>query len=100
MVLPVSAPFHSRLLEPAAQVLQTARVDILLQRPQVTVINNVDVDTPTEPNEIKDALGRQAWHPVRWVETIEAMQAHGGPHTVACGPGRGLGGQGRGLERE
>src|SRR5690625_7286131 len=51
MVLPVSAPFHSRLLEPAAQVLQTALVDILLQRPQVTVINNVDVDTPTEPNE-------------------------------------------------
>lgn len=99
MVLPVSAPFHSRLLEPAAQVLQTALVDIPLQRPQVTVINNVDVDTPTEPNEIKDALVRQAWHPVRWVETIEAMQAHGVTHIVECGPGRVLSGLVRRIDR-
>src|SRR5690625_27275 len=99
IVLPVSAPFHSCLFEPAAQVLQTALVDIPLQRPQVTVINNVDVDTPTEPNEIKDALVRQAWHPVRWVETIEAMQAHGVTHIVECGPGRVLSGLVRRIDR-
>lgn len=99
LVLPVSAPFHSRLLEPAAQVLQAALADISLGQPQVTVINNVDVKSPDDPAQIKDALVRQAWHPVRWVETIEAMQARGVTHIVECGPGRVLSGLVRRIDR-
>jgi len=99
LVLPVSAPFHSRLLEPAAQVLQTALADISLQSPQVTVINNVDVQSPEDPAQIKDALVRQAWHPVRWVETIQAMKSRGVTHIVECGPGRVLSGLVRRIDR-
>lgn len=99
LVLPVSAPFHSRLLEPAAQTLQTALAEITLRTPQVTVINNVDVRSPSEPEQIKDALVRQAWHPVRWVETIQAMKAQGVTHVVECGPGRVLSGLVRRIDR-
>lgn len=99
LVLPVSAPFHSSLLEPAAQVLQAALADISLGQPQITVINNVDVESPDDPAQIKDALVRQAWHPVRWVETIQAMQARGVTHIVECGPGRVLSGLVRRIDR-
>ncbi|NLJ51153.1 MAG: ACP S-malonyltransferase [Alcaligenaceae bacterium] len=90
--LPVSAPFHSRLLEPAAQVLSGALAEIELQRPAMPVINNVDVNTADAPEEIVDALVRQAWHPVRWVETIRKMKEAGVTHVVECGPGKVLNG--------
>lgn len=90
--LPVSAPFHSRLLEPAAQVLAEALAEIELQRPAMPVINNVDVNTADMPEEIVDALVRQAWHPVRWVETIRKMKEMGVTHVVECGPGKVLNG--------
>ena len=90
--LPVSAPFHSRLLEPAAQVLSEALAEIELQRPAMPVINNVDVNTADMPEEIVDALVRQAWHPVRWVETIRKMKEMGVTHVVECGPGKVLNG--------
>ncbi len=86
--LPVSAPFHSSLLQPAAEVLRVAIDRITLSVPQVPVINNVDVASPAEPAAIADALVRQAWHPVRWVETIQAMKAQGVSHIVECGPGK------------
>src|SRR5699024_10804534 len=75
--LAASAPFHSRLLEPAAQVLEEALAGIELQRPAMPVINNVDVDTADAPDDIVDALVRQSWHPVRWVETIRKMKEDG-----------------------
>ena len=90
--LAVSAPFHSRLLEPAAQVLASALAEIELQRPAMPVINNVDVKTADAPEEIVDALVRQAWHPVRWVETIRKMKEEGVTHIVECGPGKVLSG--------
>lgn len=86
--LPVSAPFHSSLLQAAAEVLRVAIDRITLSVPQVPVINNVDVASPAEPAAIADALVRQAWHPVRWVETIQAMKAQGVSHIVECGPGK------------
>ena len=88
LVLPVSAPFHSSLLEPAAAVLAQALASVHVQTPVISVINNVDVAAPTDPEQIKDALVRQAWHPVRWVETIQAMKAQGVTHVVECGPGK------------
>lgn len=90
--LPVSAPFHSSLLLPAADVLAAALAETQLAEPKVPVINNVDVASPTDPAQIRDALVRQAWHPVRWVETVRAMKAQGVTHIVECGPGKVLAG--------
>jgi [acyl-carrier-protein] S-malonyltransferase len=90
--LPVSAPFHSSLLKPAAAVLQQALAKLSLKSPSIPVINNVDVQAPSDPAAIVDALIRQAWHPVRWVEVIQAMKARGVTHIVECGPGKVLAG--------
>ncbi|AWP76289.1 ACP S-malonyltransferase [Bordetella bronchiseptica] len=88
LLLPVSAPFHSSLLKPAAEVLQGALAGVAVSAPQVPVLNNVDVATPAEPAAIRDALVRQAWHPVRWVETLRAMKELGVTHVIECGPGK------------
>lgn len=88
LVLPVSAPFHSSLLEPAAAVLADALAGLNFTAPAFDVINNVDVAVVDNPAAIKDALVRQAWHAVRWVETIQKMQADGVTHIVECGPGK------------
>ena len=95
LMLPVSAPFHTSLLKPAADVLAVALADIVVAAPQVAVINNVDVASPDEPGAIRDALVRQAWHPVRWVETVKAMKAQGVTHLIECGPGQVLTGLGK-----
>lgn len=97
--LPVSAPFHSRLLEPAAAVLREALAGIDIQAPAVPLINNVDVAQPTAPEDIRDALVRQAWHPVRWVESVQAMAAGGVTHVVECGPGKVLSGLIKRIDR-
>jgi [acyl-carrier-protein] S-malonyltransferase len=90
--LPVSAPFHSSLLRPAADVLSNALAQVDVSAPKITVVNNVDVMAPTDPDAIRDALVRQAWHPVRWVETLRAMKEQGVTHVVECGPGKVLAG--------
>ncbi len=92
VALPVSAPFHSSLLRPAAVRLEQALAQIELKTPLIPLINNVDVASPVEPVAIKSALVRQAWHAVRWVETVHAMKAQGISHIVECGPGRVLSG--------
>jgi [acyl-carrier-protein] S-malonyltransferase len=88
LLLLVSAPFHSSLLEPAAAVLSRALAEVNVAAPAMPVLNNVDVATPSDPAAIRDALVRQAWHPVRWVETIQAMKARGITHIIECGPGK------------
>ncbi|MFV9473001.1 ACP S-malonyltransferase [Advenella sp. RU8] len=98
--LPVSAPFHSSLLKPAADVLEKALSAITIAMPSVDVINNVDVAVATTPEAIRDALVRQAWHPVRWVETIRAMKQQGVTHVVECGPGKVLSGLVKRIEPE
>ena len=100
VTLPVSAPFHSRLLEPAAAVLARALADVPLNTPAMPLINNVDVATPADPAAIRDALVRQAWHPVRWVETIQAMKQAGVTHLVECGPGKVLSGLVKRIDRD
>lgn len=92
LILPVSAPFHSSLLKPAADVLAGALAQVSLKSPSVPVINNVDVAQPADPDAIRDALVRQAWHPVRWVETLRLMKAQGVTHVIECGPGKVLAG--------
>jgi len=98
--LPVSAPFHSSLLRPAADVLAGALAQAAVAAPQVPVVNNVDVAAPTDPDAIRDALVRQAWHPVRWVETLRAMKAQGVTHVVECGPGKVLAGLTKRIDGE
>jgi len=90
--LPVSAPFHSSLMQPAAERLRAYLEGVELAAPAVPLINNVDVDTPQDPMAIKDALVRQAASAVRWVETIQRMAQSGVTHVVECGPGKILAG--------
>jgi [acyl-carrier-protein] S-malonyltransferase len=86
--LPVSAPFHSTLMQPAADRLKGHIQSVAMAVPQFSVINNVDVKAERDPTRIKDALVRQAASPVRWVETIRQMVESGATHIVECGPGR------------
>jgi [acyl-carrier-protein] S-malonyltransferase len=90
--LPVSAPFHSSLMQPAAERLQQYMHGMAFNAPRIPVINNVDVASYDDPARIKDALVRQAYHPVRWVETIKAFAAQGITHVAECGPGKVLAG--------
>ena len=90
--LPVSAPFHCALMKPAAERLRVALADVPLQAPTVPVINNIDVASPSGADDIRDALYRQAFGPVRWVDVIRAMQQRGVTHVVECGPGKVLAG--------
>lgn len=100
VMLPVSAPFHSSLLRPAAKVLEQALQDIDLREPSIPVINNVDVAMASDPADIRDALIRQAWNPVQWVQTIQAMKQQGVTHLVECGPGKVLTGLTRRIDRD
>lgn len=86
--LSVSAPFHSSLLRPASIRLANALAKIELARPNICVINNVDVESPVEPAAIVDALIRQAAAPVRWVETMQAIEQAGVKLVAECGPGK------------
>jgi [acyl-carrier-protein] S-malonyltransferase len=90
--LPVSAPFHSSLLQPASEKLKDYLTKIEFKAPTIPVINNVDVQILNDPSAIKDALVRQAAKPVRWQETIQAMAAQGITQVVECGPGKVLAG--------
>ncbi len=90
--LPVSAPFHSSLLQPASEKLKDYLTKIEFKAPTISVINNVDVQILNDPSAIKDALVRQAAKPVRWQETIQAMAAQGITQVVECGPGKVLAG--------
>jgi [acyl-carrier-protein] S-malonyltransferase len=90
--LPVSAPFHSSLMKPAAAKLKGYLEHVSLSSPQVAVVNNVDVAVLTEPRAIKESLVRQAASPVRWVETIQKMRAMGVTRVIECGPGKVLAG--------
>lgn len=98
VLLPVSAPFHSSLLKPAAERLKARMQEIEFREPQIAVLNNVDVATVADPAQIRDALARQACSPVRWVETIRAFAAQGVTHVVECGPGKVLAGLTKRIE--
>ncbi len=92
LLLPVSAPFHSSLMRPAADALRERLESVSIETPRIPVINNIDVAVETDTARIRDALVRQAAGPVRWVETVQALQARGVEAIVECGPGRVLAG--------
>lgn len=90
--LPVSAPFHSSLMKPAAERLREKLASVTIQVPRIPVVNNIDVAAPTDPAAIRDALVRQACGPVRWVELVQALRARGLSTLIECGPGKVLAG--------
>jgi [acyl-carrier-protein] S-malonyltransferase len=98
MPLPVSAPFHSSLMQPAADALAPYLDKVPVSAPAVPVINNVDVKTESDPKAIRNALVRQAASPVRWAETIRSMAEQGVTHVVECGPGKVLAGMVKRIE--
>jgi [acyl-carrier-protein] S-malonyltransferase len=92
LILPVSAPFHSSLMRPAADVLGARLKELSFAVPKIQVVNNVDVAIETDPEKIKDALIRQAYSPVRWVETVQKIASLGVTTMAECGPGKVLAG--------
>ena len=96
--LPVSAPFHSSLMRPAAERLKDRLATTAFAAPQIPLVNNIDVKIETEPAAIRDALYRQAFGPVRWVETVQAIRARGLSHIFECGPGKVLAGMIRRID--
>lgn len=98
VLLPVSAPFHSSLLAPAADRLADQLKSVTVRTPQIPVVNNVDVAVVDDPEGIKSSLARQACSPVRWVEVIRYMSASGIQHVAECGPGKVLAGLSRRIE--
>ncbi|MGE5866617.1 MAG: ACP S-malonyltransferase [Rhizobacter sp.] len=100
LLLSVSAPFHSSLMKPAAERLKERLQATAFATPAIPVINNIDVAVQTDAAAIRDALYRQAFGPVRWVETIQAIRARGISHVLECGPGKVLAGMVKRIEPE
>ena len=98
MLLPVSAPFHSSLLAPAAARLAGRLADVAFAVPSIPVVHNVDVGRHDDAAAIRDALARQAASPVRWTETLRFLVANGVTSVVECGPGRVLAGLARRVD--
>lgn len=100
VLLPVSAPFHCALMKPAAERLAERLAGVAIARPQIAVLNNVDVAVYDEPEKIRDALVRQAFSPVRWIETVQEMGRRGISQVIECGPGKVLAGMNKRIAKE
>jgi [acyl-carrier-protein] S-malonyltransferase len=100
LLLPVSAPFHSSLMKPAAEKLKARLEEIDIAALQIALVNNIDVALETDADRIRDALFRQAFGPVRWVECVQAIKARGITHLVECGPGKVLAGMAARIDAE
>ncbi len=98
--LPVSAPFHSSLMKPAAEKLKVHLETLTFNAPQIPVVNNIDVAVETDAAKIKNALYRQAFGPVRWVECIAAIKARHVNIVIECGPGKVLAGMCKRIDAE
>ena len=98
--LPVSAPFHCSLMKPAAERLKERLASVALQAPAIPVLNNIDVAVESDPARIRDALYRQAFGPVRWAESVQALRARGMAHLIECGPGKVLAGMVKRIDAE
>jgi [acyl-carrier-protein] S-malonyltransferase len=98
--LPVSAPFHSSLMQPAAEKLRVKLAETAFAVPQIPLVNNIDVTVESDAARIRDALVRQAYGPVRWVECVAAIKARGVSTLIECGPGKVLAGMVKRVDAE
>jgi [acyl-carrier-protein] S-malonyltransferase len=99
VLLPVSAPFHSSLMKPAAERLAARLATVSFAAPAIPVVQNADAQAKSDPDAIRDALARQAASPVRWVETIQGFAKRGVTQVIECGPGRVLTGMSKRIDR-
>ena len=100
LILPVSVPSHCSLMNPAAEQLEERLAGIDINKPSIPVYNNVDVQAESEPNAIRDALKRQLYSPVRWVDTINTITKQDVQHIVECGPGKVLVGLNKRINKQ
>ncbi len=100
VTLSVSAPFHSSLLAPAGSRLALALASVPVRAPRVALVNNVDAAVEVEPERIVDALVRQSYSPVRWVEVVRKLRALGATRVIEFGPGKVLAGLVGRIDRE
>ena len=98
--LPVSAPFHSSLMKPAAERLKEKLATVQFQAAVFPVVNNIDVAVTDNADALRDALYRQAFGPVRWVEVVQALKARGVNHVIEAGPGKVLTGMAKRIDAE
>ena len=98
--LAVSAPFHSSLMKPAAERLRERLAAVDFKPMTIPVINNIDVGISADADALRDALYRQAFGPVRWVEIVQAIKARGISHVIECGPGKVLAGLAKRVDAE
>lgn len=98
--LAVSAPFHCALMKPAAEKLRERLAAVTIRPPQIPLVNNIDVAMQSDPDAIREALYRQAFGPVRWVEIVQAMRARGVTHLIECGPGKVLAGLAKRIDAD
>lgn len=99
LLLPVSVPSHCALMMPAAEQLAGQLAGISISAPDIPVINNVDVATPSDADAIRDALVRQLYNPVRWVESVQKMAEDGVDTLLECGPGKVLVGLNKRIDK-
>lgn len=99
MSLPVSAPFHTQLMKPAADNLAQAIADVAMSAPQIPVVHNVHAQTESDPEKIRQLLIEQIYQPVLWTDCVQAIIAAGAEHIVECGPGRVLSGLNRRIDK-
>jgi len=100
LLLSVSAPFHSSLMKPAAERLRDRLASVTITAPRLALVNNIDVAVVSDAAAIRDALYRQAFGAVRWVEVVRALRSRGLSHVVECGPGKVLTGMVKRIDPE
>ncbi|MES2936474.1 MAG: ACP S-malonyltransferase [Pseudomonadota bacterium] len=100
VMLQVSAPFHSSLMKPAAEKLKERLAATPLVSPRIPVVNNIEAKAESEPDRIRAALYEQAYGPVRWVDCVRAIKAHGPALVIECGPGKVLAGLTKRIDHE
>jgi [acyl-carrier-protein] S-malonyltransferase len=88
VALPVSAPFHSSLMAPAAARLREVLKSVDVNSPRIPVVHNIDAQKRTDPDSIRQALVQQADHPVLWMDCVRTIAAAGATHVFECGPGK------------
>lgn len=100
MALPVSVPSHCALMKPAAEQLAEVLASMSMHAAEIPVINNTDVAMATDSSQIRDALVRQLYSPVRWVETVQRLSAEGVSRAYECGPGKVLSGLVKRIDKD
>lgn len=100
VMLPMSVPVHCSLMRPAAEKLAACLSKVPMTAPSVPVIQNTDIASHADPVAIKEALARQLYSPVRWVQTVHYLASQGVTHLVECGPGKVLAGLNKRIAHE